>query len=101
MKSPLPLTLVTAWLVLAGMIFAVPQGKAQEKEIVNSIGMRLVPIGPGEFRMGAGEKPPASREQWDERDADEAPAHHVVISKLIWMGATEVTNAQFERFDPE
>jgi len=69
--------------------------------IENSIGMRLVRIEPGEFTMGCGLLPPTTREQWDERDWDESPAHRVRISKPLYVGATEVTNAQYERFDPE
>src|SRR5262249_38687350 len=32
---------------------------------------------------------------------DESPAHKVKITKLFYLGATEVTNAQYEQFDPE
>ncbi|MGM9758870.1 MAG: SUMF1/EgtB/PvdO family nonheme iron enzyme [Parabacteroides sp.] len=32
---------------------------------------------------------------------DEAPVHHVTISRPFRMGATEVTNAQYEQFCPE
>ena len=32
---------------------------------------------------------------------DEAPTHKVNISKAFRMGATEVTNAQYELFRPE
>src|SRR5262249_45134158 len=38
---------------------------------------------------------------WDGRDWDEAPAHRVTISKPFFLGVTEVTNAQYEAFDPE
>lgn len=68
---------------------------------VNSLGMKLVAIEPGEFVMGAGELPPTTRDEWDERDWDEAPAHKVRISKAFLMSATEVTNAQYEQFDPQ
>ena len=41
--------------------------------------MKRVRIEPGEFVMGAGEAPPKSREEWDGREWDEAPAHKVTI----------------------
>lgn len=57
----------------------------------NSLGMVLVPIPAGDFHMGShgmGE------------NFDEAPIHRVVITKPFLMSATEVTNAQYEQFDP-
>jgi len=74
---------------------------ATEKQFTNSIGMELVRIEPGDFIMGAGEAPPQTREEWDQRDWDEAPAHKVSISKRFYMATTEVTNAQYEQFDPQ
>jgi formylglycine-generating enzyme len=68
---------------------------------VNSLGMSLVPIPVGSFRMGAGDAPPKSRAEWNEREYDEAPAHTITITRAFLMGATEVTNAQYERFDPK
>ena len=56
----------------------------------NTIGMKLVHIGSGSFRMG----------QDRNGDADEAPRHDVRISKPFFMSATPVTNAQYEQFDP-
>ena len=63
---------------------------ANNSLFVNSMGMRFAKIGPGTFSMG--------QEQgghWDER-----PGHPVTISQAFFMGVTEVTNAQYERFDP-
>ena len=71
------------------------------KEHVNSIGMKLVRVEAGEFRMGQGDAPPKSRDEWLERDGDEAPAHLVKIGSPFHLGAQEVTNAQYERFDPK
>lgn len=62
---------------------------SQEK---NSLGMELIRIPAGTFHMGShglGE------------DFDESPIHPVTITKPFLMGATEVTNAQYEQFDPE
>jgi len=71
------------------------------KEQTNSLGMKLVRIEPGEFVMGSGEAPPKTREDWDTRDWDEAPAHAVKLSKPYFLGTTEVTNLQYEQFDPD
>lgn len=53
--------------------------------------MELVRIPAGYFYMGSHGKG---------IHADEAPIHKVTISKSFLMGATEVTNAQYELFDP-
>jgi formylglycine-generating enzyme required for sulfatase activity len=58
---------------------------------VNSIGMRFVRIKPGSFLMG----------QQQGGDWDERPAHRVAITQSFGMALTEVTNAQYEQFDPE
>lgn len=57
----------------------------------NSVGMELVTLPAGKFIMGSA--------GWGE-DFDERPAHRVVLSKPIRMATTEVTNAQYEQFDP-
>ena len=67
----------------------------------NAIGMKFVRIEPGEFMLGQGEAPPKTRVEWNERDYDESPVHKVKIAKAFFMGTTEVTNAQYEQFDPE
>jgi sulfatase modifying factor 1 len=55
----------------------------------NSLGMTLMPIPVGAFSMGC-----------DTGDFDERPAHRVVLTRPFLMAATEVTNAQYEQFDP-
>ncbi|SDL39892.1 SUMF1/EgtB/PvdO family nonheme iron enzyme [Siphonobacter aquaeclarae] len=57
----------------------------------NSIGMQLVPIEAGRFYMGS---------EREGKDYDESPVHRVSLSKPFLMSATEVTNAQYEAFDP-
>jgi len=73
--------------------------------IHNSIGMSLVRIEPGEFMMGAGKAPlplEVAGKPWRVNgDFDEKPVHKVRISRAFYMGATEVTNLQYEQFDPE
>ncbi|WP_418992625.1 SUMF1/EgtB/PvdO family nonheme iron enzyme [Alistipes sp.] len=53
--------------------------------------IRLVEIPAGWFWMGSNGAGP---------DYDEAPLHRVRISQPFRMSATEITNAQYERFDP-
>ncbi len=57
---------------------------------VNSIGMKFALIQPGSFEMG----------QQKGGDWDERPVHRVTITKSFLMAVTEVTNAQYEQFDP-
>jgi formylglycine-generating enzyme required for sulfatase activity len=56
----------------------------------NSLGINMVRIDPGSFIMGS-----------DQGDWDERPAHEVTISRPFLVGMTEVTNAQYEQFDPQ
>lgn len=59
---------------------------------INSIGMKLVTISAGKSLVGSagyGE------------NYDESPAHTVNFSRPFKMSSTEVTNVQFERFNPE
>lgn len=73
-------------------------------ELTNSVGMRLVWIEPGAFTMGfSGEPIPTAIALAPWRaggDFDERPAHRVHIGKGFYLGAFEVTNAQYEEFDP-
>jgi len=74
------------------------------KEHVNSIGMKLVRIEPGSFKMGWKQTPlpkaMAFLAHLHNGDFDESPVHNVTISKAFYTGAFEVTNAQYEQFDP-
>ena len=75
-----------------GVLWAAKLSSAKgTKTFVNSVGMKFVRIEPGSFLMG----------QKDGGDWDERPVHRVVITRSFWMAATEVTNAQYEQFDPE
>jgi len=68
--------------------------------------MRFVRIEAGEFEMGVGKTPlplelTSHRGTQAEGDFDEKPNHIVQITKPFYMGIYEVTNLQYELFDPE
>ncbi|TFG49079.1 MAG: glycoside hydrolase [Candidatus Brocadiia bacterium] len=88
---------------------AIPVGS----EYTNTIGMKFVRIEPGEFEMGQKKKlvqevlPEIEGGDRGGRfdlladgDFDEKPVHKVKISKAFHMGVYEVTNKQYELFDP-
>ncbi|MFH1919586.1 MAG: SUMF1/EgtB/PvdO family nonheme iron enzyme [Planctomycetota bacterium] len=62
-----------------------------EASHVNSLGMRLVRVEPGTFMRGSSQG----------GDFDERPVHKVSITNAFYVGISEVTNAQHEKFDPE
>ena len=67
------------------------EGKVVEKQItyyINPQGMEFVWVEPGEFMMG-------SPRDEEDRDDDETQ-HRVKITKGFFLGATEVTQAQYE-----
>ncbi|HUT29865.1 MAG TPA: SUMF1/EgtB/PvdO family nonheme iron enzyme [Sedimentisphaerales bacterium] len=76
----------------------------QEKEFGNSIGMKFARMEAGDFQMGIEKiplpEPWAKSEHLGDGDPDEQPVHRVTISKPFYMGICEVTNAQYEQFDP-
>ena len=88
----------------------IPKGK----DYTNSIGMKFVRIEPGTFKIGQDKKlvPEVLPEieggdrggRFDLQangDYDEKPVHKVQICKSFLMGAYEVTNKQYEMFDPQ
>jgi len=76
----------------------------EASEFTNSIGMKFVRIEPGEFMMGGQNltlpKELAGRNFMKDGDPDEQPVHRVRITKPFYMGIVEVTNKQYEKFDP-
>ena len=121
--------LVVSTLCLVAASPGQPQPGTSAKSFTNSIGMKFVRIEPGTFVMGKGpgdvpteltdklsyptraqllkkfpqgdpEKFHITTEHVRRGDFDERPAHRVTISRPFYMGAFEVTNAQFELFDP-
>ncbi|MBM4089244.1 MAG: glycoside hydrolase [Planctomycetes bacterium] len=72
------------------MLVAAPLGASFGAESVsNSLGMTMVRLEPGSFEMGS------AGGDWDER-----PVQEVTISRPFFMSTTEVTNAQYEQFEP-
>ncbi|MHC4389521.1 MAG: SUMF1/EgtB/PvdO family nonheme iron enzyme, partial [Planctomycetota bacterium] len=77
------------------------------QSFTNSLGMKMIRIKAGTFMMGQ-ERDPEGRNitvtygnrQWLGGEIDEEPVHKVRISQPFYMSATEVTNAQYEQFDP-
>ncbi len=77
-----------SYLLLIGFFLVRLYAYPQE---TNSLGMKMIEIPVGEFEMGS------SR---GGEDFDESPVHQVVFSKSFKISATEVTNWQYEEFDP-
>ncbi|MHC4755853.1 MAG: SUMF1/EgtB/PvdO family nonheme iron enzyme, partial [Planctomycetota bacterium] len=100
-------------LVIIASVLSANSAMCAEKEKVNTIGMKLVRIDQGSFMMGfeggqlkdevlysRGREQRRNREFLRGGTYDEWPAHKVSITKSFYMGAFEVTNAQYEQFDP-
>lgn len=89
-SSAICLMLTSAALLAAAFARADDSSAAvgSPNEIVNSIGMRLVPIPTGDFLMGAPASEAGSR-------IDEQPVHEVRITQPICLGAYEVTQAEY------
>jgi len=83
------LSLFTISFIATGLAYSgkMPTGK----EFTNSIGITFVRIEPGSFTMGS-----PGYGDWDER-----PTHKVNITKPFYIAVTEVTNEQYETFDPQ
>ncbi len=92
--------------VFLSLASAAVLSQASGEPLINSLGMRLMPIEAGAFLMGQ-DGPAADyhvkkhAEKFDDADWDERPAHRVTISKRFHLGATEVTLAQYRAFRPE
>jgi formylglycine-generating enzyme required for sulfatase activity len=85
------------------------EGKKWSKEITNSIGIELVRIPAGKFKMGSPKAEQDAVVAYFERFSGkkvpekviieefrcEGPQHEVEISKEFWLGAHEVTQKQF------
>lgn len=56
----------------------------------NSLGMQMIRVSPGKFRMGSGRG-----------DYDERPIHEVTISRQFYLSETEMTVKAFQQFRPD
>jgi len=99
---------------LLGQSRAVAAAMPDGKEYTNSLGMKFARIEPGTFKMGNDQKLPPEVlpliEGGDRGgrfdllangDYDERPVHSVKITRPFYMAVCEVTNRQYELFDPE
>jgi formylglycine-generating enzyme required for sulfatase activity len=104
------LLFVGPMLLMSGLGWTQPSGK----EYTNSLGQHFIRIEAGEFLMGVYDRllPEELRQPFDNHeerggtvhrrygDFDEWPRHKVSITRPFYLGACEVTNAQYEQFDP-
>ena len=90
-------------------------GDDSPKPFVNSLAMKMVPIPAGAFEMGedwigpwaeyharmaAAVSAKIKPGTWKGGEIDESPRHLVTISRPFFMASCEVTNLQYEMFDP-
>jgi formylglycine-generating enzyme required for sulfatase activity len=75
----------------AVLIFSIGLPVRAAEPVVNSVGMKLVPVASSEFTTGSDLKPA----NWDE-----TPLHRVKITEAFLMAETDVTAEQFHRFKP-
>jgi sulfatase modifying factor 1 len=76
-----------------------------EKTFTNSLGVELVPLEGGDFQMGESTAPlldalTDNRPHRIKGDFDEHPVHKVSISRPFFISACQITNAQYEQYDP-
>lgn len=95
MKTPLRL-------LVAALSAVALRAAESPAAFTNSLGMRLVPIASGKFRMGETQATPTkvfgqaaylARGDWDEH-----PVHEVAITQPFFIADEEVTSAQFRAF---
>jgi hypothetical protein len=67
------------------------EGVARQAPATNSVGMKLVRIEAGSFRMGSA----GTRDTWEEQ-----PVHEVTITQPFFISESEVTVEQFRQFKP-
>ncbi len=77
-----------------------------EPAYTNSLGMRLSRIEPGTFQMGCETDALPDHLTGEEQhrlhgDFDEHPVHPVTLTRPFYMGTCQVSNVQFEQFDPD
>jgi formylglycine-generating enzyme required for sulfatase activity len=88
--------------------FPLAEVKRQQQTLTNSIGIKFVKIPAGTFRMGTDEKPAdivTAFQKYYEADKlkksfyeSEYPSREVKFEKPFYIGQSEITRGQFERF---
>lgn len=88
--------------------FRLAQTTGPLPSFTNSVGMRMVQLPAGAYTRGYWQSTRLPVEilnvsRWvrEYGDYDEKPAHEVTISRPFWIGAYEVSNAEYEQFDPD
>ena len=71
----------------------------------NSLGMQFVSIEPGTFMMGSenaslSDELTAGKAYLRDGDPDEHPVHQVTLTTPFYIGISQVTNVQYEAFEP-
>ena len=81
------------------------KNEPKEKSFINSIGMKFVRIEPGTYFMGSekanlSDEVIAEKEYLRDGDWDEQPIHEVTLSSPFYIGVFQVTNVEYEHFQP-
>ncbi len=92
-------TLLIMLLVLSAGLC--PAKTRQETLFSNSLGLQFVPVKPGSFIMGADLSPDYITSPRGIFLQDELPARQVTITYPFDMSQYEITNAQYELYDPK
>jgi formylglycine-generating enzyme required for sulfatase activity len=80
-----------ALIPIAGLLLGGAAAGGPERQVTNSVGMRLVWVEPGEFVMG-------SPDSDSDAAPGEKPQHRVRLTRGFYLGAHEVTVGQFRSF---
>jgi len=81
-------------IVILSLIITVGTERIKAASYTNSVGMKMIRVGPGTFMMG-------QKGSEDECDWDEQPVHKVTISRPFYISETEVTIEQYRQFRPD
>src|SRR5882724_853210 len=97
MTRPIQTAILSAFLICQATAF-----EDSKNNYTNSIGMRMVRIPAGKFRMGSDLPTDAAELKQSKAlpngDFDEKPVHDVTLSYDFYMSDVEVTTQQFQLF---
>jgi formylglycine-generating enzyme required for sulfatase activity len=93
-------------ILTVALVLLIARGVASEsnKPFKNQIGMKMVPVPAGSFRMGALNPTPLNLggpALLPHGDYDEKPVHNVKLRRSFYISSLEVTAEQFRLFRPE